>query len=183
MLFYKNQSFWSFNHHEWTNIPNSHHKRHCIKINTCWDVTTIRQLNRPPEVNITLIIQNLVLFFHWMQPNTPNFMQYFSAKTKIISLSFTLCLTHVCNFVENVFWKAKLQTDLFPAIFNLLNKTPKLHRQQGPMIQSRAKIPRFHLVFYGKSSVETDLTYCGKNLAEPVKALSMTSSEQWHTYR
>ena len=106
MLFYKHQSFWSFNHHEWTNIPNSHYKRHHIKIYTCWNVTTIRQLNRPPEVNITLIIQKLVLFFHWMQPNTLNFMQYFSAKTKIISLSFTLCLTHVCNFVENVFWNA-----------------------------------------------------------------------------
>ena len=109
MLFYKYQSFWSFNHHEWKNIPSSHYKRYCIKIYTCWNVTTIRQLNRPPEVNITLIIQNFVLFFHWMQPNTLNFMQYFSAKTKIISLSFTLCLTHECNFVENVFWKALKQ--------------------------------------------------------------------------
>ena len=60
MLFYKYQSFWSINDHEWTNIPSSHYKRHCIKIKiyTCWNVTTIRQLNRPPEVNITLIIQN-----------------------------------------------------------------------------------------------------------------------------
>ena len=112
MLFNKYQSFWSFNHHEWTNIPNSHYKRHCIKNYTCWNVTTIRQLNRPPEVNITLIIQNLVLFFHWMQPNTLNLMQYFSAKTKIISLSLTLCLTHVCNFVENVFWRANKTSNL-----------------------------------------------------------------------
>ena len=78
--------------------------------------------------------------------------------------------------------QTKLQTYLFSEIFNLLTKTPKLHWQQGPMNQSRAKIPSIHLVFYGKSPVETDLTWCGKNLAEPVKALSMTSSEQWHTY-
>ena len=107
MLLYKYQSFWSFNHHEWTNIPSSHYKRHCIKIYTCWNVTTIRQLNRPPEVNITVIIQNLVLFFHWMQPNTLNFVQYFSAKTTIIGLSFTLCLPHVCNFVKTVFLESK----------------------------------------------------------------------------
>ena len=94
------------------------YKRHCIKIYTCWNVTTIRQLNRPPMVNITLIIQNLVLFFHWMQPNTLNFMQYFSAKTKIISLSFTLCLTHVCKFVENVFWKANKTSNL-PVFWNI----------------------------------------------------------------
>ena len=62
MLFYKYQSFWSFNHHECTNIPSSHYKRYCIKIYTCWNVTTIRQLNRPPEVNISLIIQNLFFF-------------------------------------------------------------------------------------------------------------------------
>ena len=48
MLFYKYQNFWSFNDHEWTNIPSSHHKRHCIEIYTCWNVTAIRQLNRPP---------------------------------------------------------------------------------------------------------------------------------------
>ena len=107
MLFYKYQNFWSFNDHEWTNIPSSHHKRHCIEIYTCWNVTANRQLNRSPEVNITLIIQNLILFFRWRQPNTLNFMQYFSGKTKIISLSFTLCLTHVCNFVENVFFESK----------------------------------------------------------------------------
>ena len=88
-------------------------------------MTTIRQLNRPPEVYITLIIQNLVLFFHWMQPNTPNFMQYFSAKTKIISLSFTLCLPQVCNFVENVFRKANKTSNLF--IFrNVLGGTQPL---------------------------------------------------------
>ena len=78
--------------------------------------------------------------------------------------------------------QTKLQIYLISEIFNLLAKAPKLHRQQGPMIQSRAKIPSIHLVFYGKSHEETDLTKCGKNLAEPVKALSMTSSEQWHTY-
>ena len=50
--------------------------------------------------------------------------------------------------------QTKLQTYLFSEIFNLLTKTPKLHRQQGPMIQSRAKIPRIHLVFYEKSPVE-----------------------------
>ena len=159
MLFYKYQNFWSFNDHEWTNIPSSHHKRHCIEIYTWRNVTAIRQLNRPPEVNITLINQNLVLFFRWMQPNTLNFMQYFSGKTKIISLSFTLCLINVCNFVENVFLKqTKRQTYLFSEIFNLLTKTPKLHQQQGPMNQSRAKISSIKLVFYGKSHVEIDLT-------------------------
>ena len=95
-------------------------KGNCIKIYTCWNVTAIRQLNRPPEVNITLIIQNLVLFFLWMQLNTLNFMQYFSAKTKIISLSFTLCLTHECNFVENVFWKAN-KTSNVPIFRNILS--------------------------------------------------------------
>ena len=78
--------------------------------------------------------------------------------------------------------QTKLQNYLISEIFNILAKTPKLHRQQGPMIQSGAKIPSIHLVFYGKSHVETDLTKWGKNLTEPVKALSMTSSEQWHTY-
>ena len=73
--------------------------------------------------------------------------------------------------------QTKLQIYLISEIVNLLAKTPKLHRQQGPMMQSRAKIPSIHLVFYGKSHVETGLTKCGKNLAEPVKALSMTSSE------
>ena len=28
------------NDHEWTNISSSHYKRHCIKIYTCWNVTT-----------------------------------------------------------------------------------------------------------------------------------------------
>ena len=78
--------------------------------------------------------------------------------------------------------QTKLQTYIISEIFNLLTKTPKLHQQQGLIIQSRAKIPSIHIVFYGKSHVETDLTKCGKNLAEPIKALSMTSSEQWHTY-
>ena len=54
--------------------------------------------------------------------------------------------------------QTKLQTCLFSEIFNLRTKTPKLHRQQGPMIQSRAKIPSIQLVFYVKSPVETDLT-------------------------
>ena len=50
------------------------------------------------------------------------------------------------------------------------------------MIHFRAKISSVHLIFCGKSHVETGLTESGKNLAEPVKALAMTSSEQWHTY-
>ena len=50
------------------------------------------------------------------------------------------------------------QTYQFSEILNILTKTPKLHRQQGPMIQSRTKILRIHLVYYGKSPVETDLT-------------------------
>ena len=54
--------------------------------------------------------------------------------------------------------QTQLQTYLFSEIFNLFTKTPKLHRQQGRMNQSRAKIPSIHLVFYGKSPVETDLT-------------------------
>ena len=44
-------------------IPSRHYKRHCIKICTCWNETTNSNLNRPPGVNITLIISNLVLFF------------------------------------------------------------------------------------------------------------------------
>ena len=145
MLSYKYQSFWSFNHHEWTNIPNSHYKRHCIKIYTCWNVTTIRQLNRPPEVNITLIIQNLVLFLHWMQPKTLNFMQYFSAKTKIISLSFTLCLTHVCNFVENVFWKANKTSNLpiFPKYSIFLLKHPNCTDSRAQWFNPGQKFPAF----------------------------------------
>ena len=50
------------------------------------------------------------------------------------------------------------------------------------MIYFRAKIPRIHLVFYEKSLIETGLTECGKNLAEPVNALTMKSSEQWQAY-
>ena len=108
-------------------------KGNCIKIYTCWNVTAIRQLNRPSEVNITLIIQNLVLFFLWMQPNTLNFMQYFSAKTKIITLSFTLCLTHECNFVENVFWKAD-KTSKLPIFRNILSsyENTKIALTAGP---------------------------------------------------
>ena len=49
------------------------------------------------------------------------------------------------------------------------------------MIHFRAKLSNIHLVFYEKSHVETGLTECGKKLAEPVNALAMTSSEQWHT--
>ena len=49
------------------------------------------------------------------------------------------------------------------------------------MIHFRAKSSIIHLVFYGKFRVEADLTECGKNLAEPVNALAVTSSEQWHT--
>ena len=54
--------------------------------------------------------------------------------------------------------QTKFQTYLFSEIYNLIIKTTKLHRQQDPMIQSRAKIPNIHLVFYGKSPVEIDLT-------------------------
>ena len=49
------------------------------------------------------------------------------------------------------------------------------------MIHFRAKISSIHLVFYGKSHAETGLTECGKKLAEPVNALAMTSSGQWHS--
>ena len=142
MLFYKYQNFWSFNDHEWTNILSNHHKRHCIKIYTCWNVTAIRQLNRPPEVNITLIIQNLVLFFRWMKPSTLNFIQYFSAKTKIISLSFTLCLTHVCNFVENVFLKAN-KTSNFPIFRNNL-KHRNCTNSRAQWINPGQKFPAFN---------------------------------------
>ena len=67
-----------------------------------------------------------------------------------------------------------LKTYQFSEIFNLLSETPTA----GP----NDSIQRIHLVFYGKSPIEAELTKYGKNLAEPVKALSMTSSEQWHTY-
>ena len=52
------------------------------------------------------------------------------------------------------------------------------------MIHFRAKNCNVHLIFYEKSHVETGLTEwgCGIKLADPVKALAMTSSEQWHTY-
>ena len=147
MLFYKFQSFWSFNDHEWTNIPNSHYKRHCIKIYTCWNVTTIRQLNRPPEVNITLIIQNLVLFFHWMQPNTLNFMQYFSAKTKIISLSFTLWVwSDPCM---QFCWKCVLESKqnfkltYFPKYSIFLLKHPNCTDSRAQWFNPGQKFPAF----------------------------------------
>ena len=54
--------------------------------------------------------------------------------------------------------QTKFQAYVISEIFNLLTKTPKLHRQQGPMIQSMAKIPSIYLVFYEKSHVEIDLT-------------------------
>ena len=50
------------------------------------------------------------------------------------------------------------------------------------MILFRTKIPSINLVFYGQSHLEIVLTESGKNLAEPVNALTMASSEQRHTY-
>ena len=52
-----------------------------------------------------------------------------------------------------------------------------MHWQQGPVIHFRARISGIHLVFCGKSHIETDPTGCGKKLTEPVNALAMTSSE------
>ena len=93
---------WQITYDKGMSIPSSHYKRHCIKICTYWNESTISQLNRPPEVNITLIIPNLVLFFHWMQLNTLDFMKYFGAKSNITSWSLILWMTLGCNIVENM---------------------------------------------------------------------------------
>ena len=50
------------------------------------------------------------------------------------------------------------------------------------MIHVRAKHPHHVPCLLWESRVETELAERSKMLSEPISALAMTSSEQWHNY-